>query len=191
MESFVDELAYLARRDPLEYRLGLLADKPGHRALLRHVAAMSHWGDAPLLGRARGVAIVECFGTRIAEVAEVSVETNGVIRVHRVDAAVDCGLVVNPGQALAQIQGGIIFGLSAALHQEITVRGGAVEQRSFPDYEMVRLENAPRVHVEFVESDAPMGGLGEPGVPPIAPAVANAVFALTGKRLRSLPLRLS
>jgi isoquinoline 1-oxidoreductase subunit beta len=191
MESFVDELAHLARRDPLEYRLGLLADKPRHQALLRHVAAMSHWGDAPLPGRARGVAIVECFGTRIAEVAEVSVEANGVIRVHRVDAAVDCGLVVNPGQALAQIQGGIIFGLSAALHQEITVRGGAVEQRSFPDYEMVRLENAPRVHVEFVESDAPMGGLGEPGVPPIAPAVANAVFALTGKRLRSLPLRLS
>jgi len=191
MESFVDELAYLARRDPLEYRLSLLADKPRHQALLKHVAAMSHWGDAPLVGRARGVAIVECFGTRIAEVAEVSVEANGVIRVHRVDAAVDCGLVVNPGQAQAQIQGGIIFGLSAALLQEITVRGGAVEQRSFPDYEMVRLENAPRVHVEFVESDAPMGGLGEPGVPPIAPAVANAVFALTGKRLRSLPLRLS
>jgi isoquinoline 1-oxidoreductase beta subunit len=111
--------------------------------------------------------------------------------VHRVDTAVDCGLVVNPGQALAQIQGGIIFGLSAALFQEITVRNGAVEQRSFPDYEMTRLANAPRVNVEFVDSDAPMGGLGEIGVPPIAPAVANALFALTGQRLRSLPLRLS
>ena len=111
--------------------------------------------------------------------------------ISRVDAAVDCGIVVNPGQALAQVQGGIVFGLSAALFHEITVQGGAVVQRSFPDYDMIRLANAPRVTVEFLVSDAPMGGLGEPGVPPIAPAVANAVFALTGQRLRSLPLRLS
>jgi isoquinoline 1-oxidoreductase beta subunit len=191
MESFVDELAHAAGRDPLEYRLALLGDKPLHHALLQRAATMAGWGNALPAGVARGVAIVECFGTRVAEVAQVSVEANGVIRVHRVDAAVDCGLVVNPGQALAQIQGGIIFGLSAALFQEITVRAGAVVQRSFPDYEMLRLANAPRVNVEFLESDAPMGGLGEPGVPPIAPAVANAVFALTGQRLRSLPLRLS
>ena len=191
MESFVDELAHAAGRDPLEYRLALLNDKPRHRALLQRAATMAGWGSALPDGHARGIAIVECFGTRVAQVAEVSVEANSAIRVHRVDAAVDCGLVVNPGQALAQIQGGIIFGLSAALFQEITVRGGAVEQHSFPDYEMLRLANAPRVNVEFLESDAPMGGLGEPGVPPIAPAVANAVFALTGQRLRSLPLRLS
>jgi len=191
MESFVDELAHAAGRDPLEYRLALLGDKPRHQALLQRAATMAGWGTALPTGIARGVAIVECFGTRVAEIAQVSVEANGVIRVHRVDAAVDCGLVVNPGQALAQIQGGIIFGLSAALFQEITVRGGAVVQRSFPDYEMLRLANAPRVNVEFLESDAPMGGLGEPGVPPIAPAVANAVFSLTGQRLRSLPLRVS
>ena len=110
---------------------------------------------------------------------------------HQVHAAVDCGLVVNPDQALAQIQGGIVFGLSAALFQEITVRNGAVEQRSFPDFRMVQLANAPRVDVEFMDSNAPPGGLGEPGVPPIAPAVANAVFALTGQRLRTLPLRLA
>jgi isoquinoline 1-oxidoreductase subunit beta len=191
MESFVDELAHAAGQDPLAYRLALLQHKPRHYAVLQRAAAMAGWGTALPAGHARGIAIVECFGTRVAEVAEVSVEANGVIRVHRVDAAVDCGLVVNPDQALAQIQGGIIFGLSAALFQEITVRGGAVEQRNFPDYDMIRLANAPRVKVEFLESDAPIGGLGEPGVPPIAPAVANAVFALTGKRLRALPLRLT
>jgi isoquinoline 1-oxidoreductase beta subunit len=191
MESFIDELAHAAGRDPLEYRSALLSGKPRQRAVLARAAAMAGWGAALPEGRARGIAIVECFGTTVAEVAEVGIEADGAIRVHRVDAAVDCGLVVNPDQALAQIQGGIVFGLSAALFHEITVRGGAVEQRSFPDYEMIRLANAPRVNVEFLESDAPMGGLGEPGVPPIAPAVANAVFALTGQRLRSLPLRVT
>jgi isoquinoline 1-oxidoreductase beta subunit len=106
-------------------------------------------------------------------------------------AAVDCGIAVNPQQAQAQVQGGIIFGTSAALFHEITVRGGAVVQRNFPDYDMVRLANAPRIAVSFVESDALIGGLGEPGVPPAAPAIANAVFALTGRRLRDLPLRLT
>ncbi len=121
----------------------------------------------------------------------MSIDDDDQIRVHRVDAAVDCGCVVNPQQAITQVQGGIIFGLSAALYHEITVRNGAVEQQSFPDYRMVQMSNAPRVNVEFIASDAPIGGLGEPGVPPIAPAVANAVFALTGKRLRTLPLRLA
>ena len=191
MESFIDELAHAAGRDPLEYRSALLSHKPRHRAVLERAAAMAGWGTALPEGRARGIAIVECFGTTVAEVAEVGIEADGAIRVHRVDAAVDCGIVVNPDQALAQVQGGIVFGLSAALFHEITVQGGAVVQRSFPDYDMIRLANAPRVTVEFLVSDAPMGGLGEPGVPPIAPAVANAVFALTGQRLRSLPLRLS
>jgi isoquinoline 1-oxidoreductase beta subunit len=191
MESFIDELAHAADRNPLEYRSALLAEKPRHRAVLERAGAMAGWGSALAQGRARGIAIVESFGTIVAEVAEVSVDANGGIRVHRVDAAVDCGYVVNPGQALAQIEGGIVFGLSAALFHEITVRDGAVEQRSFPDYDMIRLANAPRVNVEFLRSDAPLGGLGEPGVPPIAPAVANAVFRLTGRRLRSLPLRLA
>jgi isoquinoline 1-oxidoreductase beta subunit len=189
MESFVDELAHAASRDPLEYRRALLTHRPRHLAVLDRAAAMASWDTAPAAGRARGIAIVECFGTVVAEVAEVSVDARRAVRVHRVDAAVDCGLVVNPDQALAQVQGGIIFGLSAALFQEITVRNGAVVQRSFPDYEMIRLADAPRVNVEFLRSDAPMGGLGEPGVPPIAPAVANAVYVLTGQRLRSLPLR--
>ncbi len=191
MESFIDELAHAAGRDPLEYRSALLSHKPRHRAVLERAAAMAGWGTALPEGRARGIAIVECFGTTVAEVAEVSIEADGAIRVHRVDAAVDCGIVVNPDQALAQVQGAIVFGLSAALFHEITVQNGAVVQRSFPDYDMIRLANAPRVTVEFLVSDAPMGGLGEPGVPPIAPAVANAVFALTGQRLRSLPLRLT
>ena len=190
MESFIDELAHAAGRDPFEYRSALLSYKPRHRAVLERAAAMARWGTPLPEGRARGIAIVECFGTRVAEVAEVSIES-GAVRVHRVDAAVDCGQVVNPDQALAQIQGAIMFGLSAALFHEITVKDGAVVQRSFPDYDMVRLANAPRVNVEFLESDAPVGGLGEPGVPPIAPAVANAVFALTGQRLRRLPLRLA
>jgi isoquinoline 1-oxidoreductase beta subunit len=190
MESFVDELAAAAGEDPFEYRRSLLAEEPRHRAVLERAAEMAGWGSPPAAGRARGIAIVESFGTVVAEVAEVGLDDEGGIRVYRVDAAVDCGLVVNPEQAAAQIEGGVIFGLSAALFQEITVRGGAVEQRSFPDYEMIRLADAPTVNVAFLESDAVMGGLGEPGVPPIAPAVANAVFALTGRRLRTLPLRL-
>jgi isoquinoline 1-oxidoreductase subunit beta len=189
MESFVDELAAAAGQDPVAYRLSLLEARPRHRAVLERVAEMASWSRQAAGGRARGVAIVESFGTIVAEIAEVSVDAAGAVRVHRVDACVDCGLAVNPDQALAQIQGGIVFGLSAALLQEITVRNGAVEQRSFPDYPMITLADAPRIVVQFIESEAPLGGLGEPGVPPIAPAVANALFALTGERLRSLPLR--
>jgi len=191
LESFVDELAHTAGRDPLAYRLELLEEHPRHRAVLERAASMAGWAAPLAPGHARGIAIVESFGTIVAEVAQVSIENDGQLRVHRVDAAVDCGLVVNPNQAAAQIEGGIIFGLSAALYQEVTVRNGAVEQRSFPDFRMVQMRDAPNIRVEFLESDAPMGGLGEPGVPPIAPAVANAVFALTGQRHRTLPIRLS
>ncbi|MGE0158146.1 MAG: molybdopterin cofactor-binding domain-containing protein [Gemmatimonadales bacterium] len=189
VESFVDELADAAGRDPVELRIALLQEEPRHRAVLERVADMAAWGTPTAPGRARGVAIVESFGSIVAQVAEVGLE-DGRIRVYRVYAAVDCGLVVNPQQAEAQIQGGIVFGLSAALFHEITVRGGAVEQRNFPDYPMVRLADAPEVEVAFVESGASIGGLGEPGVPPVAPAVANALFALTGERLRGLPLRM-
>jgi len=190
VESFVDELANAAGRDPFEYRRDLLEEEPRHRAVLERAAEMAEWGTPLPEGHARGIAIFESFGSIVAQVAEVSVEDGG-IRVHRVDAAVDCGLVVNPQQAEAQIQGGVVFGLSAALFNEITVQGGAVVQRNFHEYDMVRLASAPEVHVSFVDSGAPIGGLGEPGVPPLAPAVANAVFALTGQRLRQLPLRLS
>jgi len=191
VESFVDELAHAARTDPFEYRRALLDHEPRHRAVLERAAEMADWGKAPPEGRARGIALVESFGSIVAQVAEVSVEDDDRIRVHRVDAAVDCGLVVNPQQAETQIQGGVNFGLSAALFHRITVRDGAVEQSNFPDFDMVRLRNAPRVNVSFVDSGGPWGGLGEPGVPPVAPAVANAVFALTGRRLRELPLELA
>jgi isoquinoline 1-oxidoreductase beta subunit len=191
VESFVDELAHAVRRDPFEYRRDLLAREPRHRAVLERAAEMARWGTPLPEGRARGIAIVESFGSIVAQVAEVGLDADGAVRVHRVDAAVDCGLVVNPQQAEAQIQGGVVFGLSAALFHAITVRDGAVEQRNFPDYEMIRLANAPHVSVSFVDSGGPIGGLGEPGVPPVAPAVANAVFALTGQRLRQLPLRLT
>ncbi|MEX2049295.1 MAG: molybdopterin cofactor-binding domain-containing protein [Gemmatimonadota bacterium] len=190
VESFIDELAHAAGRDPVEFRSALLEHEPRHRAVLLRAAEMAEWGTPVAEGRARGVAIVESFGSIVAQVAEVGVES-GRIRVHRVDAAVDCGFTVNPQQAIAQIQGGVVFGLSAALYHEITVQGGAVVQRNFPDYDMVRLANAPRVNVTFVDSGGSLGGLGEPGVPPVAPAVANAVFALTGQRLRTLPLRLA
>jgi len=188
MESFVDELAVAAGRDALAFRRDLLASKPRHQKVLDRVGEMSDWEGLDPSGRARGVAIVEGFGSICAEVAEVSVQA-GQIRVHNVWVAVDCGLLVHPDQGTAQIEGGVIFGLSAALYQEITVEGGVPVQRSFPDYPMVKLADAPDVQVSFVDSDGPVGGLGEPGVPPVAPAVANAVFALTGERLRSLPMR--
>ena len=191
VESFVDELAHAAGQDPFEYRRALLEHEPRHRAVLERVAELSGWGAPAPEGRARGIAIVESFGSIVAQVAEVGLDASGQIRVHRVDAAVDCGLVVNPQQAEAQVQGGIVFGLSAALFHAITVRDGAVEQRNFPDYPMIRLADAPRVRVAFVDSGGPIGGLGEPGVPPVAPAVANALFALTGRRLRTLPLKLA
>ncbi|MGH8178384.1 MAG: molybdopterin cofactor-binding domain-containing protein [Steroidobacter sp.] len=188
-ESFIDELAHAASQDPFEYRRTLLAHAPRHRAVLEKAAWMAGWGAPPPTGRARGIALVESFGTIVAETAEVEV-IDGRIRVHRVCAAVDCGEVINPDTAAAQIEGGIIFGLSAALFSEITIRDGRVVQTNFNDYPMPKLADAPSIAVEFIRSDAPMGGLGEPGVPPIAPAIANAVFAATGQRIRTLPLKI-
>ena len=188
-ESFIDELAHAAGQDPYDYRRKLLANAPRHRAVLDKAATLAGWGEPTPAGRGRGVALVESFGSIVAEVAEVEV-IDGRIKVHRVCAAVDCGEVINPDTAAAQIEGGVIFGMSAALFDEITIREGRVVQTNFTDYPMPKLADAPSVLVEFMQSDAPMGGLGEPGVPPIAPAIANAVFAATGKRLRSLPLRL-
>jgi isoquinoline 1-oxidoreductase beta subunit len=188
-ESYNDELAHAAKQDPLEFRLRLLQHKPRHKRVLERVAQMAQWTERGVSNRALGVAVVESFGSIVAEVAEISVRER-TIKVERVFAAVDCGEVVNPDTAAAQIEGGIIFALSAALFDEITIRNGAVEQKNFHDYPLPTLADAPRIIVEFVNSDAPIGGLGEPGVPPLAPAVANAVFAATGTRLRSLPLRI-
>jgi isoquinoline 1-oxidoreductase beta subunit len=187
-ESFIDELAHAARKEPYEFRRGLLEHAPRHRAVLEKAAWISGWGAEPAPGRARGIALVESFGSIVAEVAEVEI-VDSRIRVHNVWAAVDCGYVVNPDTATAQIEGGIIFGLSAALFNEITIQDGRVAQSNFSDFPLPKIADAPRIKVEFIQSNAALGGLGEPGVPPIAPAVANAVFALTGKRVRSLPLR--
>jgi isoquinoline 1-oxidoreductase beta subunit len=190
MEGMVDEAAHAAGRDPLAYRSELLKGKPRHLAALRLAAEKAGWGKAPRAGRARGLAVHESFGSIVAEVAEVSVEGTR-IRVHEVTCAIDCGLAVNPLGVEAQVQGALAFGLGPVLHSEVTLKEGRVEQSNFHDYEVLRLDEMPHVTVHVVKSSAKMGGVGEPASAPIAPAVANAVFALTGKRLRSLPLRLA
>jgi isoquinoline 1-oxidoreductase subunit beta len=188
-ESFIDELAHAAGVDPFEYRRKLLAASPRHRAVLEKAAELAGWGGALASGTGRGIALVESFGSIVAEVAEVEVSGER-IRVRRVWAVVDCGDVINPDTAAAQIEGGIVFGMSAALWSEITIREGRVAQTNFTDYPLPNLADTPEIAVEFIRSGAALGGLGEPGVPPIAPAIGNAVFAATGKRLRTLPLRI-
>jgi len=189
IESFVDELAHAAGKDPFEYRRALLKDSPRHRAVLELAAAKAGWG-APLgAGRGRGIAIVQSFGTIVAHVAEVTIDDRGVLTVDRVVSAVDSGLVVNPDGLKAQIEGAIVFALTAALKGEITIDHGAVVQSNFNDYAMLRLADCPKIEVHLSESDGPVGGAGEPGVPPVAPAVANAVFAASGIRVRDLPLK--
>jgi len=185
-ESFVEELAHAAGRDSVELRRALLQGHP--RALAVLDAAVARAGQ-PEEGRAHGVALHRSFGTTVAQVAEVSVQ-EGAIRVHRVVCAIDCGLVVNPNIVAQQVESGVIFGLSAALHGEITIKDGKVEQSNFGDYPVLRMADAPEVETIIMASHAHPEGVGEPAVPPIAPAVAAAVFKLTGQRLRSLPLRL-
>jgi len=190
VESFIDELAVAAGQDPVAFRIGLLANAPRHRAVLEAVATAAGWGTPLPAGRGRGVAVHESFGSIVAQVAEVSVE-GGRPRVHRVFCAVDCGTVVNPDTVVAQMEGGIGFGLSAALGEEVTLSKGRVVQSNFHDYPVLRMSAMPVVEVLLVPSGDPPGGVGEPGTPPIAPAVANALFALTGERIRALPIRLS
>ncbi len=187
-ESFMDELAHLAGADPYQFRRTHL--KPGgrHLAVLDAVAMRAGWGNPLPAGTGRGIALVESFGTICAHVIEASVAPDGTPRVHKVFAAVDCGTTVNPVNGEAQVQGGIIMGLSAALGEAITLTGGAVDQNSFTDYPILKMAAAPQIDVHFIESDAPLGGLGEPGLPPAAPALANALFAATGKRVRTLPI---
>jgi isoquinoline 1-oxidoreductase beta subunit len=190
MEGFIDELAAAAGEDPVAYRRRLLQKHPRHLATLDLATQKAGWGETPAAGRARGVAVHESFGSVVAQVAEVSVE-NGAIRVHRVVCAVDCGIAVNPMTIAAQLESGIAFGLGAALYSELAFKDGRVQQSNFHDYRVLRMNEMPQVDVHIVPSTAPPSGVGEPGTPPIAPAVANAVFALTGQRLRALPLRLS
>ena len=188
-ECFFDEVARAAGKDPFTLRRELLKDHPRHRAVLELVAQKAGWGAPLAAGRARGIAVAESFGSFVAQVAEVSVEKN-VVRVHRVVCAIDCGTVVNPNIVAAQMESGIIFGLTAALKGEITLAQGRVQQSNFNDYPLLRFDESPRIEVYIVPSAAPPGGVGEPGVPPIAPAVANAVYALTGTPVRKLPIRL-
>jgi len=191
VESFIDELAAAAKQDPLEYRRMLLPADSRERRALDLAAEKFGWGKALPQGHAAGLAVHQSFGTYVAQIAEVSIDENKKIRVHRVVCAVDCGPVVNPLTVEAQMQSGIVFGLSAVLHGELTLKEGRVEQSNFHDYPALRLPEAPKMEVHIVPSSDKMSGCGEPGTPPIAPAVANAVFALSGKRLRQLPLRLA
>jgi len=188
VESFVDELAGAAGRDPYEFRRELLQAKPRHLRTLELAASKAGWGTPLPPGRARGIAIAEWEPTTCAEVAEVSVAPDGTVRVHRVVCAVDCGQVVNPDTIEAQMQGGVVFGLSAALYGEITVENGRVKQSNFTDYQVLRIPEMPVVEVYTVNSTDAQGGIGEPSVPPTAPAVCNAIFAATGKRIRRLPI---
>ncbi len=188
MESFMDELAHAAGQDPYEYRRALLKKQPRILNVLEIAARKSGWGTPLPKGRGRGIALQECFGSYVAQVAEVSVDQKGRVNVHRVVCALDCGKLVNPDTVKAQIESGIVFGLSAALYGAITLKNGRVEQGNFDNYPLVRMNTMPEIETHIVASSAPPGGVGEPGVPPIAPAVANALFAASGIRVRSLPL---
>jgi isoquinoline 1-oxidoreductase beta subunit len=195
-ESFTDEVAAASGQDPVAFRATLLVQHPRHLAVLKRVAALADWGR-PLKAAAdgarcaRGIALHEAFGSVVAQVAEVSIGADRQIRVHRVVCVIDCGLPVNPNLIRQQMEGGIVFGLSSALQNEIKICNGQVQQKNFIDFPVVRMNECPLIKVDIMPSQLHPQGVGEPGVPPVAPAVANAVFALTGQRLRKLPLRLA
>jgi isoquinoline 1-oxidoreductase beta subunit len=195
-ETMIDELAVAAGKDPVEFRKALLAGKPRHLGVLALAAQQAGWGQPLAPGkpgekRGRGVAVHESFNTYVAEVAEVTIDAGNNVKVDRVVCAVDCGVAVNPDVIRAQMEGGIGFALAAALHGEITLKDGVVEQTNFHQYQVLRINEMPKVDVHIVASTDTPSGVGEPGVPPLAPAVANAIAAATGKRLRTLPFRLA
>ena len=189
-ECFFDELATLAGLDPLAARLAIMDAHPRHAGVLKLAAEQAGWGTTLPEGHARGIAVAGSFASVAAHVAQVSVE-KGAVRVHRITCAIDCGMVVNPGQIRAQMEGAIVYALTATLKGAITVKDGRIAQSNFDDYPLLRLDECPAIDVHIVTSSDASGGVGEPGVPPVAPAVANAVFALTGQPVRELPIRVS
>jgi isoquinoline 1-oxidoreductase beta subunit len=188
VESAVDDLAHRAGQDPLAFRRTLLSKAPRPRAVLDLVASKADWGKPLPSGYARGLSLLSGFGSHMAQVAEVRVAPSGDVRVERVVCAIDCGVAVNPDVVKAQIEGGIIFGLSAALYGKITIAKGRVQQSNFDRYRVVRMNEAPRIEVHIMPSAEPPGGVGEPGTSGVLPAIANAIFAATGKRLYELPI---
>jgi isoquinoline 1-oxidoreductase beta subunit len=188
VESFIDELAAAAKTDPVAYRRALLGKSPRAKAALELAVEKAGWGQPLPEGHGRGVSVQFVFGSYVAQVAEVEVAKSGEVRVIRVVCAVDCGVVVNPDTVKAQMEGGIMFGLTAALFNEITLKDGRVEQSNFDDYRMLRINEAPAVEVYLVKSAEAPGGIGEPGTSALAPALTNAIFAATGKRIRKLPV---
>ncbi|HET8889011.1 MAG TPA: molybdopterin cofactor-binding domain-containing protein, partial [Candidatus Angelobacter sp.] len=189
-ECFLDELAALTHQDPYQYRRRLLAKHPRHLGVLELAAEKAGWTKPLPSGRHRGIAVHEAFGSFSAQVAEVSIE-GGQVRVHRVVCAIDCGAYVNPGIIEAQGHSGVVFGMSAAMYNELTFSKGRLDQSNFHDYPMVRINECPEIEVHIVKNKEKSGGIGEPGVPCTAPAIANAIFAATGKRIRKLPIRLN
>ena len=192
-ESFMDELAHEAGEDPYEFRKKHIAksdlpDAARYLAVLNKVASMANWSNPLPEGKARGISILKSFGSIVGQVAEVSKLGDKQLKVDKMYCVIDCGRIVNPDTVEAQMQSGIIYGLSAALFGEITMTDGQIDQQNFPQYEMVRMKTSPLVKVHIMEVDEYPGGVGEPATPPAAPAVANAIFAATGNRVRSLPL---
>jgi isoquinoline 1-oxidoreductase subunit beta len=188
VESFIDELAHAAGKDPYQFRRALLARHPRHRGVLDLAARKAGWGAALPPGHFQGIAVFESYESYVAQVAEVSVDRQGALRVHKVVCAVDCGQTVNPATIEAQVQGGIVFGLTAALHGAITVKDGRVQQENFDDYPLMSMDETPVIEVHIVSNHEKPGGIGETAVPPTAPALTNAIFAATGKRIRRLPI---
>ena len=188
VESFIDELAAAANKDPVDYRRALLDNSPRAKAVLELAAEKSGWGQKLPPGSGRGISVQFVFGSYLSQVAEVAVTKDGEVRVQRVVCAVDCGMVVNPDTVRAQIEGGIIFGITAALYGQISLKNGRVEQSNFDNYRMLRINEAPVMEVHIVKSTEAPGGIGEPGTAAVSPAIANAIFAATGKRVRKLPV---
>jgi isoquinoline 1-oxidoreductase beta subunit len=186
IESFMDELAAAAGKNPCEFRLAHLAKKPRQRRVLQMAAERAAWGKAPS-GRYQGIALMEGYTTCIAQVAEISI-ARGELKVHKITCVVDCGQMVHPRIVESQIESGIVFGLSAALWGDVTIVNGRVQQTNFNNYRLLRSNELPELDVHLIDSDEPPGGIGEAAVPLVAPALCNAIFTATGKRLRSLPI---